>query len=74
MEKEKIIYWLTQIRKRQTGGKTQYDEERKEALDIAMAAVRQMKAGPCELCKYEDGSFPELCKKCPARKKEEPDG
>lgn len=74
---EKTQYWLTQIRKRQTGGNDRYDTERRQAIDEAMEALRKMEdypEKPCDLCEYEDKDMPEICGSCPARKKVEADG
>ena len=66
MEKEEAILWLGRIRTRQTGGRDEYDNARREAIDMAIESIQYEALTPCDRCKYAVMNVPEICCKCPA--------
>ena len=66
MKRDEAIKWLNRIRNRQTGGRDDFDNARREAIDMAVSALENPAVHPCDLCKYRDEDIPEICAKCPA--------
>lgn len=63
---KQAVKWLKSIRTRQTGGRDEYDNARRAALDMAVDAIENRAVVPCDVCKYNKLKVPEVCAKCPA--------